>query len=193
MTDEQKRGESAPDERREHKALQQAEADDTRHDVLEGADAADATPEGRAGKNDGIDEEGREALGAEDPAPKKRGELNAELGRRGEDAAARFLYRHGYDIIERNWTCAAGEADIIARDGDWVVFVEVKTRTSLEKGFPSEAVNARKRQKYEKIAALFLSQYDAVDVPVRFDVVSLLVVGEDRAMLRHHINAFAAG
>ena len=138
-------------------------------------------------------------LGVEKPEPsapceeKKRGELNAELGRRGEDAAARFLYRHGYEILERNWTCAAGEADIIARDGDWVVFVEVKTRTSIDKGFPSEAVDRRKRSKYEKIAALFLAQYDVVDVPVRFDVVSLVVVAENRAMLRHHINAFAAG
>lgn len=132
----------------------------------------------------------------ESPAPgeeKKRGELNAELGRRGEDAAARFLHRHGYEILERNWTCAAGEADIIARDGDCVVFVEVKTRASVDKGFPSEAVDRHKRSKYEKIAALFLAQYDVVDVPVRFDVVSLVVVSENRAMLRHHINAFAAG
>lgn len=118
---------------------------------------------------------------------------NADLGRRGEDAAARFLHRHGYEIVERNWKCKAGEADIIARDGEWVVFVEVKTRTSIEKGLPSEAVNKEKRHRYEKIAALFLSNYDAVDVPVRFDVVSILVTGENRALLRHHINAFAAG
>lgn len=122
-----------------------------------------------------------------------RGKANADLGRRGEDAAARFLYRRGYDILERNWTCAAGEADIIARDGEAVVFVEVKTRTSIEKGMPSEAVNQEKRSRYEKIAALFLSQYDVVDVPVRFDVVSLLVIDDDRALVRHHINAFSAG
>lgn len=122
-----------------------------------------------------------------------RGEANAELGRRGEEAAARFLIRRGYEIVERNWTCAAGEADIIARDGDWIVFVEVKTRTSVEKGFPSEAVDARKRERYERIAALFLAGYDEVDVPVRFDVVALLVVAPDRALVRHHINAFAAG
>ena len=73
------------------------------------------------------------------------------------------------------------------------MFVEVKTRTSVEKGMPSDAVDKRKREKYEKIAALFLRDYDAVDVPVRFDVVSLLVVDDDRALVRHHINAFAAG
>lgn len=115
------------------------------------------------------------------------------MGRRGEDAAARFLDRRGYDIIERNWTCEAGEADIIARDGDAVVFVEVKTRSSVEKGLPSEAVDDAKRRRYERIAALFLRGYEVADVPVRFDVVSLLVVAPDRALIRHHINAFSAG
>lgn len=117
---------------------------------------------------------------------------NVELGRRGEDAAARFLYRRGYEIVERNWTCAAGEADIIARDEEWVVFVEVKTRSSCEKGFPSEAVDPEKRKRYENIAALFLKDYDVVDVPVRFDVVSIVLVAPDRAMIRHHINAFSS-
>ena len=123
---------------------------------------------------------------------KTAGERNAELGRRGEDAAARFLDRRGYDIIERNWTCVAGEADIIARDGEFVVFVEVKTRSSCEKGLPSEAVDAAKRERYERIAALYLQDFDVVDVPIRFDIVSIVVVGSDRAMIRHHINAFSS-
>ncbi|RNL48446.1 YraN family protein [Paraeggerthella hongkongensis] len=117
---------------------------------------------------------------------------NIELGKRGEDAAARFLYRRGYEIVERNWTCSAGEADIIARDEEWVVFVEVKTRSSCEKGFPSEAVDPEKRKRYENIAALFLRDYDVVDVPVRFDVVSIVLVAPDRAMIRHHINAYSS-
>ena len=127
--------------------------------------------------------EGAEAIGCR----------NRELGRRGEDAAARFLDRRGYDIVERNWTCAAGEADIIARDGEALVFVEVKTRSNTEKGLPSEAVDAGKRSRYERIAALFLVDYDVVDVPVRFDVVSIVVVPPDRAFIRHHIGAFSAG
>lgn len=117
---------------------------------------------------------------------------NAKIGQRGEDAAARFLDRRGYEIIERNWTCTAGEADIIARDGETVVFVEVKTRTNCDKGLPAEAVDEAKRTRYERIAAQFLSGYDVVDVPVRFDIISLVVVAPDRAMIRHHINAFSA-
>lgn len=67
-----------------------------------------------------------------------------ELGARGEEAAARFLERKGMEILERNWTCSAGEADIICRDEDTLCFVEVKTRSTVEKGFPAEAVDERK-------------------------------------------------
>ena len=115
-----------------------------------------------------------------------------DLRRHGEDAAARFLGRRGYEIVERNWTCAAGEADIIARDGDAVVFVEVKTESSCDCGMPSVAVDEAKRDRCERIAALFLQGYDVVDVPVRFDIVSIVVIAPDRAMIRHHINAFGA-
>ncbi|MEG0302035.1 MAG: YraN family protein [Gordonibacter sp.] len=134
-----------------------------------------------------------EALGEVAEAEPSLGKRNVELGRKGEDAAARFLDRRGYDIVERNWKCLAGEADIIARDGEALVFVEVKTRSSTDKGLPSEAVDAKKRRRYERIAALFLQDYEVVDVPVRFDVVSLVVVSPERALIRHHINAFAAG
>ena len=86
---------------------------------------------------------------------------------------------------------AAGEADIIARDGDSVVFVEVKTRSSCDCGMPAEAVDEAKRDRYERIAALFLQGFDVVDVPVRFDIVSIVAISPDRAMIRHHINAFS--
>lgn len=125
--------------------------------------------------------------------PRKRsGKRNKELGRRGEDAAALYLVRRGYDILERNWTCFAGEADIVARDGEALVFVEVKTRSNVEKGFPAEAVDAPKRERYEKIALAYLSEEAYSDIPVRFDVVSIVVLAPDRAFIRHHINAFSA-
>ena len=126
----------------------------------------------------------------EKPAKKMH---NKDLGRRGENAAVRYLERFGYEILDRNWTCPAGEVDIVARDMDALVFCEVKTRTSIEHGFPEEAVDAEKRSRYEKIAAWYLRDYEYVDIPVRFDVVALLVVGEDRAFVRHYCNAFAEG
>ena len=119
------------------------------------------------------------------------GERNAELGRRGEDAAARFLDRRGYEIVERNWTCAAGEADIIARDGDSGVFVGVKTRASCDSGMPAEAGEEAKRDPHGRVAARFLPGCPGVDVPVRFDIVSIVAISPDRAMIRHHINAFS--
>ena len=113
------------------------------------------------------------------------------LGARGERAAARYLERMGYEILERNWRCPAGEADIIAREGSTLVFIEVKTRTGVSRGFPSEAVDERKRARYEKIAAWYLMDYDKLDVPVRFDVIGLLVVAPDRAFMKHYVNAFS--
>ena len=115
---------------------------------------------------------------------------NKRIGARGELAAARFLERRGYDIVDRNWTCKAGEADIVAKDQDNLVFVEVKTRTNLEVGLPEEAVDAAKRQRYERIAAYYLADHPYVDMQVRFDVVAILVCAPDRALIRHHIDAF---
>ena len=109
----------------------------------------------------------------------KKNMHNKDLGRKGEEAAARYLVRRGYDIVERNWTCIAGEADIIAFDGDTIVFVEVKTK--------------EKRARYEKIACLYLEHSEVTDVPVRFDVVALTLIGPDRAFIRHHIDAFGVG
>ena len=139
----------------------------------------------------------------EDSAPKqrkpkkgsssKKNMHNKDLGRKGEEAAARYLVRRGCDIVERNWTCIAGEADIIALDGDTIVFVEVKTRTSAANGLPGEAVTKEKRARYEKIACLYLEHSEVTDVPVRFDVVALTLIGPDRAFIRHHIDAFGVG
>lgn len=126
----------------------------------------------------------------EEPGKEKRGVRNKELGKRGERAAARFLEHRGYKVIARNWSCLAGEADIIARDQDALVFVEVKTRSNIEKGLPEEAVTKEKRSRYERIAAFFLADFPEVDIPIRFDIISILVVQEDKALIRHHINAF---
>ena len=94
------------------------------------------------------------------------------LGKRGEAEAARYLKAQGYKIVERNYTSPLGEIDIVARDGEWVVFVEVKSRSDDQFGSPLEAVNQRKREKIGTTARHFLAglrkQY-----PARFDVVSI--------------------
>ena len=136
-------------------------------------------------------DEGCDRARQKEGRPHKRGKRNKELGARGEEAAARFLVKRGYDIVERNWKCYAGEVDIIARDEETLIFVEVKTRKDCQKGFPAEAVNADKRTRYEKIALEFLKSYEVVDLSVRFDVISIVVVSEDRALIRHHISAFS--
>lgn len=115
---------------------------------------------------------------------------NKNLGERGERAAELFLKKHDYVILEKNWRCKYGEADLVAMDGDCLVFVEVKTRSSREQGFPSEAVGQKKRAKYEQIALEYLAQSDLCDLPMRFDVVDIVRVDDNRAALRHHVNAF---
>lgn len=112
------------------------------------------------------------------------------LGERGEDAAAAFLERAGMTVVERNWRCSAGEIDIVALDGETIVLVEIKTRRTVAKGTPEEAVTPAKCRRYAKLAAAYMQSAGVSEVPVRFDVVTLLVVAEDRALLRHHRAAF---
>jgi putative endonuclease len=114
-----------------------------------------------------------------------------EVARRGEDAAATFLTRIGMTVVERNWRCGAGEVDIIARDGAALVFVEVKTRRSDRAGTGEEAVSPTKQRRIARLAATYLrSANDGVCDEVRFDVVAIRVIAEDRALLRHHRAAF---
>jgi putative endonuclease len=102
-----------------------------------------------------------------------RGE-HIQLGIRGEDAACRELERRGYAILARRFRTRHGEIDIIARDGETLVFVEVKARRSLRCGRPAEAVNWAKRQRLERMALQYLSAAGGAGRRCRFDVVSVL-------------------
>ncbi len=95
-----------------------------------------------------------------------------KLGQRGEDLAAVYLQKKGYKIIQRNYKTQIGEIDIIARDRDVLVFIEVKTRESLEYGQPFESVNKNKRRKIANVAMLYLKRLKDIP-PCRFDVVSV--------------------
>lgn len=95
------------------------------------------------------------------------------FGRKGEELAAAYLKDRGYAILHRNYRTPLGEADLIARDGEAVVFVEVKARSSDAFGQPFEAVDPRKREKIKRVALYYLKQ-NRLDLPVRFDVISIV-------------------
>jgi putative endonuclease len=117
-------------------------------------------------------------------------ERSKRLGERGEDAAAAYLERIGVTVVERNWRCPQGEIDIVGLDGESVVLCEVKTRRTPAKGNPEEAITAAKRRRYARLAQAYLQESGLTKVTVRFDVIGLLVIAEDRALLRHHRGAF---
>ncbi len=117
-------------------------------------------------------------------------EARKRLGERGEDAAAAYLERAGMTVVERNWRCPSGEVDIVALDGEEIVLVEVKTRRTIAKGTPEDAITPAKQRKYAKLAEAYVQHCGNVDAPLRFDVVTILVIAEDRALLRHHRAAF---
>jgi putative endonuclease len=94
------------------------------------------------------------------------------LGQKGEELAVKFLKKKGYRIIRQNYKTPVGEIDIIAKDKDTIVFVEVKTRESMEFGYPFEAVNSTKRRKIANVAKLYIKKFK--EIPrCRFDVVSV--------------------
>jgi putative endonuclease len=112
-----------------------------------------------------------------------------DLGRRGEDAAARLYRDLGYDIIARNSRLPGGELDLVARRGSEIVFCEVKTRSTDRFGAPSEAVNYVKRARIRRLAAAWLADNRMWGHELRFDVVSVLVTGSGLTVT-HLENAF---
>lgn len=114
------------------------------------------------------------------------------LGKRGEDAAARFLKRQGLRIIERGHDSPLGEIDIIAIDDRTVVFVEVKTRTSSDTGHPTEAIDATKQRRMTQAALAYLKSKQLLQNAARFDVVAVIWPTEARdPVIEHYKNAFA--
>lgn len=95
------------------------------------------------------------------------------FGGAGEDEAERVLRKDGYAIVLRNYRCRHGEIDIIAKDGDTIVFVEVKTRRGDSFGTPKCGVDSRKKRHIVRSAQAYLQENGIVDCLVRFDVVSI--------------------
>ncbi|MCH4178891.1 MAG: YraN family protein [Megasphaera sp.] len=115
---------------------------------------------------------------------------DSSLGRWGERAAEEYLRKHKhYIILYRNYRNAIGEIDLIAIDGNTIVFVEVKTRSTCRCGRPSEAVEARKQHKIIAVAKSYLTRFDSWEQPCRFDVVE--VMAAEKGFIVNHIpNAF---
>ena len=108
------------------------------------------------------------------------------IGTAYEDRAVLFLQENGYEIVERNYRCRTGEIDIIAKDGRYLVFAEVKYRRTGKNGSPAEAVDVKKQRVISRTALHYLmSRHYGEDMPVRFDVVS--IQGEE---IKCYQNAF---
>lgn len=117
------------------------------------------------------------------------------IGQYGEDVAVRHLTDAGLRILDRNWRCRAGELDIVAVEGDVLVFCEVKTRSSTMYGAPAEAVIRAKATRIRRLALAWLAarrESGQVDfwAELRFDVVSVLRQRRGAALVEHLRGAF---
>lgn len=112
------------------------------------------------------------------------------IGKIGEDAATKFLKKLGYKILCRNFRNSYGEVDIIAKDKSCTVFIEVKTRTSVDFGYPSEAVDCRKQNKIIMVAQTYPKiSYNSY---IRFDIVEVYIDKNSKKIneINHIKNAF---
>ena len=112
--------------------------------------------------------------------------MSRALGAIAERRAAEFLQHKGYKVVDRNWTCRGGEIDLVCSDGDTLVFVEVRARSSTSHGTPLETVVDLKRRRLIRAAEIYLHLRKCADRACRFDVVA--ITGDD---IEHVEDAFA--
>ncbi len=109
-----------------------------------------------------------------------------ELGRRGERIAADYLTGAGHRVIDRNWRCPKGELDLVTIDGDRIVAVEVKTRTSLAFGHPFEAIDRRKLERLYRLAWAWCRAHGMPGSRIRVDAIAIVIgTGGDRPTIEH--------
>lgn len=112
------------------------------------------------------------------------------LGKLGEDLAFKKIKRLGYKRIVRNYRCPLGEVDLIARDDETLVFIEIKTRKgSKSAGRAKEAVDERKKRQLSRVALAYMKSHECIETKARFDVVAVSFEG-DRAKIEVVKNAF---
>lgn len=110
-----------------------------------------------------------------------------EVGSRGEKLAVDFLKGLGYKIVQMNFRCRQGEIDIIAQQGECLVFVEVRTKKSCDFGTPEESVTYSKREKLISLANIYLQTLDSPPPSWRIDVVAVELTPDDRISRLEHI------
>ena len=113
------------------------------------------------------------------------GARNSSVGSYGERVAAQRLVGQGMVLVDRNWRCDLGEVDLVLRDGDVLVFCEVKTRRSATYGHPLEAVTPSKGARLRRLAARWLEEHDVHPREVRVDLVGVLLADRGAAELEH--------
>ncbi len=113
-----------------------------------------------------------------------------KIGHWGEQQACKYLENMGFKILDKNYRCRLGEIDLIALDGDYLVFIEVKTRTSVSYGFPAESIGKRKQNKYIQMASIYAKEKGIYGASFRFDVVEIIINGPGRWGINHISNAF---
>jgi putative endonuclease len=121
----------------------------------------------------------------------RRVSTTLQLGSLGEHIAATYLTDVGLRVLDRNWRCREGELDLVARDGDALVFCEVKTRRGTGFGYPVEAVTAAKQRRLRTLAQRWLAAHDEHAPGLRFDVVGVLVRSDLPALVTHLRAAFS--
>lgn len=130
----------------------------------------------------------KKILGADAPRTTRA----QSIGKRGEAAAAAYLEKRGFRILERNYHCPYGETDIIAEDGQYIIFVEVKTRNPGTMAGGAESVDEAKRKRLAQTAQTYLSEHPSGLQP-RFDVILVTPTGEDRCRVEQLPGAFILG
>lgn len=120
---------------------------------------------------------------------KSRTNARRRVGTAGEDLAVRYLKKEGYEILQTNFRFERAEVDVVARQGEALVFVEVKSRRSKSFGGPEEAVTPRKQQQLHKAAEGYLFEHGIDDVECRFDVLAIYFHG-GKASIDYIQNAF---
>lgn len=122
-----------------------------------------------------------------DPEEKKN---KRKTGSKGEDIACEFISGLGYKILDRNYQFGHGEIDIIAMDGETLVFIEVKYRKNLEFGPPELAITRSKQNQIKKTASAYLWENEIKDKTSRIDVIAILQLPEQKPKINHILNAF---